>query len=114
DLTRITNRCELEGPIGLSVGFDKPAGIASLYQTLSATLDSTNYWISDSIIRGQLPLHYAGSSALSLNNVYIPTLNGGSADKCAILIETSQASAGNAIYARNLRIENQAGMSEMY
>ena len=117
DVTTISDS-ELDGKIGVQLGFIKPASVTSKFQTVNAGLDFTKFRMTNSVILGLQPVVFTGGSGGFHfdGNCYLAMTGAGTAGGGIVLVDTGGQPAGN-VLSFNCRSENQSsatGISFLY
>ena len=108
DLPQLTN-VGISGPIGLSIGWNKPSTVTSKFQTLPSALDFTDGFVNASQFSGSsgCALLFTGGAALTGVRDYAALVGtgGGAAPVC---VNEPSETAGDALWFYSLRTENQS------
>lgn len=116
DLGKII-RCAVYGPSGATLGLGKSSGVTSKFQTIPSTGDSTIFIVENStfVASSGPALEYTGGAAISIRDTYCALVGDGSA--AVVKVSSTTVNSGNAIYAHDLRTENQSsatGVAAIY
>lgn len=102
------NNSSTNAAIAFSGGGALPSGVSSTFQTANATVDQTDYRITNSWLTGNLAADFTGGSGWTFVNTYAAVVGTINSDNAIIRLNAPTSTIDINMRAFNLRTENQS------